>query len=246
MSGFVKVYRNITNNTLWDDKPFSRGHAWIDLLLRVNHKPSKVLVDDTWIEIKPGETIWSIKDMANRWGWSRGKVARFVDGLQTEHMVNQKRTSKFTKITVVNWNKYQQNGHQTDIKRTSNGHQTDTNKNVKNVKNDKEIYKSNDFVEMQNIYDLFIKLFEKNPNTYKLTDKRKLKIKQRLKDAGAEMLTKAIKNTAESDFYRGDNNRGWKADLDFITRSYEQVERLSQIDETNKVVEERANWFYED
>ena len=246
MSGFIKVYRNITNNKLWDDKPFSRGHAWIDLLLRVNHKTSKILVDDTWIEVKPGETIWSIKDMANRWGWSRGKVARFVNGLQTEHMVNQKRTSKFTKITVVNWSKYQQNGHQTDIKRTSNGHQTDTNKNVKNVKNEKEIYKSNDLVEMQNIYDLFIKLFEKNPNNYKLTDKRKLKIKQRLKDAGSEMLTKAIKNTAESDFYRGDNSRGWKADLDFITRSYEQVERLSQLNETNKVIEERANWFYED
>ena len=129
-------------------------------------------------------------------------------------------------------------------RRTSNEHQTNTNKNVKNVKNER-IIKSNDLVKTQSVYDLFIKLFDKNPNTYKLTDKRKLKIKQRLKDAGYEMLTKAIKNTAESDFHRGDNTRGWKADLDFILRSYEQVERLSQIDEDSKIIEQKAEWFYE-
>lgn len=243
--GFVKVYRNITENSLWDDKPYSKGQAWIDLLMRVNHKASKVLVDDSWIEINPGETVWSIKDMAVRWGWSRGKVGRFVDGLQTEHMVNQKRTSKFTKITVVNWSKFQQNEHHMDIKRTSNGHQTDTNKNVKNVKNER-IIKSNDLVKTQSVYDLFIKLFDKNPNTYKLTDKRKLKIKARLKDAGYEMLAKAIENTSKSEFHRGDNDRGWTADLDYITRSYENVEKLAALETIKTVVTERASWFYDD
>ena len=118
MSGYIKIYRSVTRNQIWNDKPFSKGQAWIDLLLRANHKDSKVLINDTWIEIKPGETIWSIKDMAERWGWSRSKVGRFIDGLQTERMVHQKRTSKFTKITVVNWKKYQQDEHQTNIKRT--------------------------------------------------------------------------------------------------------------------------------
>jgi hypothetical protein len=243
--GFIKIYRNIATNSIWDDRPYSKGQAWIDILLRVNHQPKKVLVDEKWIEIMPGQTVWSIKDMAEKWGWSRGKVSRFVNGLQSEQMLHQKRTSKFTQITVVNWKKYQQNGHQTDIKRTSNGHQTDTNKNEKNVKNEKNIYKSNDLVEIKKIYDLFIQAFEKNPNTYKLTDKRKTKIRQRLKDAGYEMLAKAIKNTANSEFHRGDNDRGWKADLDFITRSYEQVERLSELDKENKVVTERAAWFYD-
>ena len=32
-------------------------------------------------------------------------------------------------------------------------------------------------VEIQNIYDLYIKEFEKNPNQYRLTQKRKQKIK---------------------------------------------------------------------
>ena len=245
MSGYIKIYRSVTRNQIWNDKPFSKGQAWIDLLLRANHKDSKVLINDTWIEIKPGETIWSIKDMAERWGWSRSKVGRFIDGLQTERMVNQKRTSKFTKISVVNWKKYQQDEHQTNIKRTSNEHQTNTNNNVKNVKNER-IIKSDDLVKTQSVYDLFIKLFDKNPNTYKLTDKRKLKIKARLKDAGYEMLAKAIENTSKSEFHRGDNDRGWTADLDYITRSYENVEKLAALETKKTVVTERASWFYDD
>ena len=130
-------------------------------------------------------------------------------------------------------------------RRTSNEHQTNTNNNVKNVKNER-IIKSNDLVKTQSVYDLFIKLFDKNPNTYKLTEKRKLKIKQRLKDAGQEMLTQAIENTSKSSFHTGDNDRGWKADLDYITRSYENVEKLSNLDTENKVVSERSSWFYDD
>ena len=93
-------------------------------------------------------------------------------------------------------------------------------------------YKNNQYnnnVEIQRIYDFYILKFNKNPLQYKLTPNRKLKLKQRLKDAGVEMLKKAINNTSQSAFHRGDNDRGWQADLDFIIRNYEQVERLSSL-----------------
>jgi hypothetical protein len=103
---------------------------------------------------------------------------------------------------------------------------------------------SNDTAEsskqIQHVYDYFIKQFDSNPAQYRLTPKRKTKIKARLKDCGQETLTKAIDNVAASGFYRGDNDRNWKADLDFITRSYEQVEKLSQLD--TKQVTYKADW----
>ena len=55
------------------------------------------------------------------------------------------------------------------------------------------------------------------------------KLRLRLKDCGPEMLAEAILRTAQSPFHRGDNDRGWKADLDFIIRKAEQVEKLSQL-----------------
>jgi len=87
----------------------------------------------------------------------------------------------------------------------------------------------NNYVEIQRIYDFFISSFKKNTNQYKLTPLRRQKIKKRLEDAGKEMLKRAIANTAASPFHRGKNDRGWQADLDFIIRSYEQVEKLANM-----------------
>jgi hypothetical protein len=100
-------------------------------------------------------------------------------------------------------------------------------------------------IQIQSIYDLFIKEFKKNPNQCKLSEVRKNKIKARLNDAGEEMLIKAIKNTAQAPFYRGDNDSGWKATLDFIIRSYEKVEELANM-EAKKVKELTQDEYYQE
>ena len=90
---------------------------------------------------------------------------------------------------------------------------------------------NNNLLKVQSTYELYIDKFNLNANKYKLTDKRKTKIGKRLIDAGEEMLNKAIVNTSNNVFYMGENDRGWKADLDFIVRSFEQVEKLSNMQE---------------
>lgn len=64
--------------------------------------------------------------------------------------------------------------------------------------------------------------------SYRFTDKRRIAVARRLNDAGYEMLVRAIKNLGQSSWHRGDNERGWKADIaDFLCRSYEKVEEWS-------------------
>lgn len=89
---------------------------------------------------------------------------------------------------------------------------------------------NNNLVEIQSIYDLYCNLYKVNVNRYKLTPGRKSKIKARLEDAGKDLLEEAIKKTSRSAWHRGENNRGWKADLDFIIRNYEQVEKLANME----------------
>ena len=68
-------------------------------------------------------------------------------------------------------------------------------------------------------------LLEELAKSYRLTPKRKEKIGARIKDAGYEMLVRAIKNITDSPWHMGDNDREWKADLaEFLCRSYEKVE----------------------
>lgn len=50
----------------------------------------------------------------------------------------------------------------------------------------------------------------------KLTEKRKSNIKSRLRESGKECVFEVISIAAKSDFLNGVNDRGWKADIEFI------------------------------
>lgn len=95
-------------------------------------------------------------------------------------------------------------------------------------------YPANTSQDVSEIFDYYVEAFESSRSHIKLSDARKAKIKSRLKDAGKDMLKLAIKNTSESSWHRGDNDSGWKANLDYIIRSYEQVEKLSALEMRQK------------
>lgn len=81
--------------------------------------------------------------------------------------------------------------------------------------------------EVDNIFNLWLSCFGLSGR--KLTPGRQAKIKRRLKDCGKDQLELAIRNTSQDYFYRGDNDRGWQADIDYICRSAEIVERLANM-----------------
>lgn len=132
MQGWISLHRQIKDNFIWNDKPFSKGHAWIDILLRVNHQPNKVPIGNQVIDLIAGQTVWSIKDMATSWGWSRTKVDAYLKVLNREQMLDIKKTSKYTLLTVINWEMYQHEEGQKSIKKASKKHQKSTNNNDNN------------------------------------------------------------------------------------------------------------------
>jgi hypothetical protein len=144
MTGWIKIHRQITDNPLWNDKPFADGQAWIDLLLAVTFDRGSIKVKNGQrIELRRGECGYSNQTLANRWGWSRGKVTRFLLHLENEKMIQQKKVSNFNIIKVLNFDNFQNDTTNDTINDTTNGHQmiqqTDTIKNVKNEKNVKNV-----------------------------------------------------------------------------------------------------------
>ena len=136
MQGWIKVYRQLADNPLWLIKPFSEGQAWIDLLLITTYDKGFIKTKNgTVIKLKSGECGYSQLTLSKRWGWSRGKVKRYLDLLESEKMIQQKIVSKTTIISILQFKKFQDdtiNGQQTI-------QQTDTIKNVKNDKKDNNI-----------------------------------------------------------------------------------------------------------
>jgi len=136
MKGFIKLYRGICDNPLWNVKPFSKGQAWVDLLLLANHTESHALIGNGKIHVKRGQVFRAIHTLEDRWGWSSKKVRLFLKFLENEKMVTTKGTTQGTFITIENWDLYQVEGQ-------TKGRGQDTAKGkqrakYKNDKNDKE------------------------------------------------------------------------------------------------------------
>ena len=105
--GYIKLYRDVQGHDLWDDKPFARGQAWIDLLMMVNHEDKQVLFEGRFVPVYRGARMTSLRKLSERWGWSTGKTSRFLNELEKANMIRQERNSKRTMISIVNYGIYQ-------------------------------------------------------------------------------------------------------------------------------------------
>ena len=155
--GYISLHRSIRDNFLWKDKPFSRGQAWVDLLLLANHKDNFIFYDGKKVKIKRGQHITTERDLASSWGWSRSKVRRFLELLKGELMIERKSDHKATHLTVCNYNEFQTSTTtekpQKDQGKTTDEPQANLNNNDKKVNNENNIYISIPLADKTN-YDL--------------------------------------------------------------------------------------------
>lgn len=119
MSGWIKLYRDILNSESWLKEPFTRGQAWIDLLMLTNFRPGHIRVAGERVDIDRGQCGWSTVRLAERWRWSRGKVIRYLNELEEveQQIVQQTDASKNRRcklITIVNYDTYQSGNGTTD------------------------------------------------------------------------------------------------------------------------------------
>lgn len=139
MEGWVSISRQLTDHWLWEDKPFTKGQAWVDLILLVNHEDNEFLHGNQITTVKRGSRITSIKKLADRWGWSRKKVFDFLNVLEKEHMIEKNSNTKETAITIVKYSDFQnsRNTKETPKKRKGNTEETpkSTNNNENNDNN---------------------------------------------------------------------------------------------------------------
>lgn len=139
--GWISIHRQLQSHWLWDDKPFSRGQAWIDLLLLANHTDNTFLLGNELFEVQTGSFITSVAKLCNRWGWSNTKVVKFLELLESDGMLTKKSDTKKTVITIVKYGDYQmaddtktiqkrrKNDTKTIRKHTNNNDNNDNNEN---------------------------------------------------------------------------------------------------------------------
>jgi hypothetical protein len=152
MDGWLRLYRKLKEHWLWDDRPFSKGQAWIDILFRCNHKCIQHMVDGRLKWILRGQFIYSNVKFASDWGWSEKSVRRFIKTLSDNDMLTTQPTNHFTVYEVLKYAELQAldteefeaatcrtKDEQKPSKRRTKAEQMPTDNNDNKYKNDKKI-----------------------------------------------------------------------------------------------------------
>jgi len=220
--GWISIHRSITENWIWDEKPFDRRSAWIDLLMMVNHTDTKIMFDGSLVEVKRGQRITSIRKLSDRWGWSTTKTTKFLTMLEADEMITLKKDTKKTLVTIVKYSVYQDSENK---KVTQKIHRSNTEVTQKNTNNNDNTENNDDNDILSNgnpvnvcdeVKNFFNSIAVDLPSIKAMSDKRKKMINARVKEYGIDQVKEAFTIAQASDYLKGKNDREWKASFDWI------------------------------
>jgi len=140
--GYIKLYRRTLENPIvTNDNDYFR--VWVTLLLMANHSDKKMMFGKDVIKVHSGELITGRDELAKKCNVSSSKVERILKKLKSGQQIEQRTCSYGRLISILNWNLYQQSeqqsGQQVNNEWTTSEQQVDTNKNDKNVRNNKRV-----------------------------------------------------------------------------------------------------------
>lgn len=160
MIGWVCLHRKFIKWEWYDDANTMR--VFVHCLLRANHK------DEKWrgISVKKGSFITSYQNLAKELKLTIKKVRTAIENLKSTGELAYHSTTKYSIITVIKWDDYQDKGKQDGSQGASRGQTkgkqraTDNNDNNTNNENKDDAYAfTGDFVRLnEGDYQRFRKL----------------------------------------------------------------------------------------
>lgn len=232
MQGWIKIHRDLLDNELWSDKPFTKGQAWVDLLLLANHKDKNVLIGSHTEMVERGSFITSELKLMERWGWGRKKVKLFLNFLESQKMIERNANNKRTAITIVNYGFYQDcdlpKEQQKNSKGTAKEQQRDSRGTAKGHKQERKNERMKEYIDtdvsikqhsIQSIIDAWNQLepygikmiYRINPGSKRCTSLIAL-----LEQFGEEKVIQAVDKVKQSDFLQGKTDTRFSLNFDWF------------------------------
>jgi hypothetical protein len=105
--GYICLDRGALNHEFFEREQYSEFEAWVWLLTEAAWKKRFRRVGDYTANLERGQLIASVRFLAEKWGWKKTKVERFLNRLKTETMIGTASGTGITIITICNYDKYQ-------------------------------------------------------------------------------------------------------------------------------------------
>lgn len=213
--GFVKLHRKL-NDWEWKRKPLIVA-LFTHLLINASYKDTRF----QGYSISRGQLVTGRKQLSIETGMTEQQVRTALNLLKSTSDITIKSTSKFSIISITNYESYQDANQQTNQQLTNK--QPTTNQQLTTSKEGKEYKKvknkehtSKDIDEACEMYNALADKI-KIPKMQKLTKPRKAKLNARLKECGGlEGWGAALCKIESSAFLSG--STGWVARFDWIIK----------------------------
>lgn len=97
--GGVRLPRELTDLSVWQKKPFDPAHALCDLYMVANNtsgtfRNGRGIV----INYEAGEILHTAKGLADRWGWKRESVERFLVELEKSEIIRRRPIAQYGQV----------------------------------------------------------------------------------------------------------------------------------------------------
>jgi hypothetical protein len=151
-SHWVRLYSKITDSAIWSC-PTSWRVVWIGILATASYRPA---IDQNG-DVPVGTCQNTLQGYAKLFRVSVQEVRSAFRFLETQSMIAVSATNQFTKVTVTNWEAYQQCGiplQQTNNKRITNGQQTGSDLNLKEVEGIESIENYSSSIGIEGAFEL--------------------------------------------------------------------------------------------
>lgn len=203
--GYIVMWRSIQDSAFWTNPRLIAMYTWI--LMRAAWEDKEVFEKRNKVKIKAGQFITSLPHASKELGMGQATVDAYLNILVSERIIDRTPTPKYTVITVLNWAELQTTDRTSESWRIADGN--------------KEYIKY-----IKDIWDFYLAT---SKTKELLTDGRRQKLAARLKTFSPEEIKSAITNCFGSAFHTGKNDRGWKANADYLFRSDEIIDTLKNL-----------------
>ncbi len=105
-AGYVKIWRALLDHPVFRDD--AERVAWLRLICQAAWKPRRIRYKDRELHFERGQLAFSERDFAQKMGWSRARVRRFLEKLKNRSMIRPSSAQQLRIITICNYDQYQE------------------------------------------------------------------------------------------------------------------------------------------
>jgi len=242
--GWIKLSRKILQSAYYYGERFARPMCWIDLLLTAQWQKSRSFyIRGIQVNVKRGQLAVTLSDLSKRWNLSVNTVRSRLKEMVSDGRIELETNNLITRITILNWERYQCESKSSCLQQEkTEGNEAQISSSKTNQDATPTIPLDNDERTSQQPLepivgilpepaktkkqevdcDFILRFYHDRcpslPKVLKLSDKRRMKIRVRFEEMSFnyDTLQQVFDKAEASNFLRGDNARGWRADFDWI------------------------------